>query len=94
VKIYRFRNVYTPVASNDVYVSKRENDAQIVMFPVGIEGESSHESLCMPVELAEKIFDKIGEYLAEKTVIDIDMIIEKMTQQYEYEQKTSGAVPV
>lgn len=95
MKIYKFNNTYFPASSKDVLLQHSiSNEAgSIEIFETGVQHWLLYSSKLMPIDLAQLIFNKIGEYLAEKTVIDIDMIIEKMTQQYEYEQKTNGTVP-
>jgi len=91
VKFYKFRNVYVPASSKEVALLRDSNKGQIMMFNIG-DNKIEYETSEIPLQLAEQIFNKIGEYLVEKTVIDVDMIIEKMTQQYEYDQKTNGEV--
>lgn len=91
MKFYKFRNVYVPASSKEVALLRDSNKGQIMMFNIG-DNKIEYETSEIPLQLAEQIFNKIGEYLVEKTVIDVDMIIEKMTQQYEYDQKTNGEV--
>jgi hypothetical protein len=83
--------VYVPASSKEVALLRDSNKGQIMMFNIG-DNKIEYETSEIPLQLAEQIFNKIGEYLVEKTVIDVDMIIEKMTQQYEYDQKTNGEV--
>lgn len=86
MKIYQLKNHYLPAGYYGIYLEKGEKNARIMVFDTLTKWELVSEE--MPLELAEKVFNKIGDHLSDsmKTVVDIDLIIEKMTQ-YENAQK-------
>ncbi len=94
MKFYKFNNAYFPASSKEVFLTHSCNDqaGTIEMFETGVQHLLIYSTKPTPIDLAKQIFAKIGEHLVEKTIIDIDLIVEKLTQQYEYDQKTNGEV--
>jgi hypothetical protein len=91
MKFYKINYAYLPASTREVFLSRENLEPGIgVIRLCSVQDGSWIESVSMPIVIAKIVFLNIGVQLSEKTVIDIDCIIEKITQQYRKEFPSSN----